>query len=147
MIGLFAHGDPNARTAPACHGVAFFNGTPVDGRGLTEMLHFAAKTLSGIVKIGHSLAMPFKSEQRRMEWKEKYRIHGKKKILMDASEHRISGTTDIKGLIIPASADNHCQIEKRICQCCNGRTFLGSSYFTDPIGSSRKYRNLERLQE
>lgn len=101
----FSNDCENAVTAPACHGVAFFNGTPIDGRGLSDMLNFTAKGLSNVVKFGQNIAMPFKSNQRKLDWQEKYRIHGKKRILLDASEHRIFGTTDIKGLIIPAFAD------------------------------------------
>ncbi len=101
----FGHGDPDPRTGPACHGVAFFNGTRIDGRGLTDLLHASAKFLSDSVKIGHTLAIPFKTLDRQEDWKEKYRVHGSKKILIDASEHRIFGTTNLKGLIIPGFAD------------------------------------------
>lgn len=101
----YAHGDPNARTWSACHGVAFFNGTRIDGRGLSDVLNASAKFMSDSVKLGHSIAIPFKKDERKDDWREKYRIHGKKKILMDADEHRIFGTTNIKGLIIPGAAD------------------------------------------
>lgn len=101
----FSNGDKNAKTGPACHGVSFFNGTRIDGRGLSNGLNATAKLLSVVVKLGHSCAMPFKTSDRKMDWREKYRIQGKKKIMMDASEHRILGTTNLKGLLIPGFAD------------------------------------------
>lgn len=101
----FSHGLPNAKTGGACHGVSFFNGTRIDGRGLSNVLNAIAHFMCILVKLAHRIAMPFKSPKRRKEWKEKYRVQGKKRILMDASEHRIFGTTNLKGLIIPGFAD------------------------------------------
>ena len=34
----FSHGLPNAKTGGACHGVSFFYGTRIDGRGLSNFL-------------------------------------------------------------------------------------------------------------
>jgi len=101
----FAQQDSTACTGHACLGVPFFNGTRIDGRGMNDVLNGAAKLMSGTVKMGHKAAYPFKKEDRKEDWKEKYRVQGNKKILMDASEHRIFGTANIKGLILPSSAD------------------------------------------
>ncbi|MDC3337552.1 neutral/alkaline non-lysosomal ceramidase N-terminal domain-containing protein [Flavobacteriales bacterium] len=101
----FANGFENAKTGQACLGVAFFNGTRIDGRGLSNVLNTTAKLLSSVLKYYHYLSFPFKRKERQLIWKEKYRVQGKKKILMDAHEHRILGTTNIKRLIIPGFAD------------------------------------------
>ncbi|MFT7613868.1 MAG: neutral ceramidase [Parvicellaceae bacterium] len=101
----FSNQDETAHTGHACLGVPFFKGTRIDGRGMNDVLNGAANLMSSTVKIGHKAAYPFKTELRKEDWKEKYRVQGNKKILMDASEQRIFGTANIKGLILPGSAD------------------------------------------
>lgn len=101
----FGNGNKNAKTGQACLGVSFFNGTRIDGRGLSNFLNISAKILCRMIKWYHQLSLPLKKSERQLIIKDKYRIHGKKNILMDAHEHRILGTTNIRGLFIPRFAD------------------------------------------
>ena len=46
----FANGNDDARTSEPCHGVSFFEGTPVDGRGMPAALAVLTRALAGRLK-------------------------------------------------------------------------------------------------
>jgi neutral ceramidase len=109
----FANGRTDARTAPACHGVAFFAGT-TEGPGMPKPVALAATFLSQLVKV-YELGTNFlRKKPRRQAIKQKYKIHGKKAILIEAGERRVLGTSDVKNLIVPAAADDTIRNFKRL---------------------------------
>jgi len=100
----FACGQADARTGPACHGVAFFEGT-VEGPGMPLAIGALARTLIRAQKAYELAAAPFKTKEKAERIYEKYHVHGAKDILIEADERRILGTRDIKNLVVPAWAD------------------------------------------
>jgi neutral ceramidase len=100
----FACGQVDARTGPACHGVAFFEGT-VEGPGMPLAIGALARTLIRGQKAYELAAAPFKTKEKAERIYEKYHVHGPKDILIEADERRILGTRDIKNLVVPAWAD------------------------------------------
>jgi neutral ceramidase len=100
----FSLGQEDARTGPACHGVAFFEGT-VEGPGMPHAVGAFARTLIKAQKAYELAAAPFKPKDKAKRIYEKYEAQGPKDILIEADERRILGTRDIKNLVVPAWAD------------------------------------------
>jgi len=97
----FANGRDDARTGPACLGVGFLKGT-VEGPGAGLWEEKLAIALTQVIKayeIGSSI---FRTRQERQKLFEKFRVQGKKKILIETGERKILGTRDAKNLIIPS---------------------------------------------
>jgi neutral ceramidase len=100
----FSNGQLDARTGPACHGLAFFAGT-VEGPGMPPIVAFVAKGLSKIVK-AYELGTNFlRKKARRTAIRQKYKLHGVKNIIIEAGERRVLGTSNIRKLIVPGFAD------------------------------------------
>jgi neutral ceramidase len=100
----FTNNNPDAKTYLSCHGVAFFKGT-TEGPGMEPPLVFIAKTASLVVKAYDYVRALFLSKDERKKIHEKYRIHGKKHILIETGERKVMGTRNITGLIVPAFVD------------------------------------------
>ena len=100
----FACGQKDARTGPACHGVAFFEGT-VEGPGMPHAVGALARTLIRAQKAYELAAAPFKPKEKADRIYLKYHTQGPKDILIEADDRRILGTRDIKNLVVPAWAD------------------------------------------
>lgn len=100
----FAWDDKDARTGPACHGVAFFEGTK-EGPGMEPVIAALAKTLTRGVKTAEMAKAKLSKPEIAQPILDKYRIQGVKDILVEAGECRILGTKDIKNLVIPNWAD------------------------------------------
>ncbi len=94
----------DARTGPACHGVAFFEGT-VEGPGMPQAVGALARVLCRGQKAYELAAAPFKPKDKAERIYDKYNSQGPKDILVEADERRILGSRDIKNLVIPAWAD------------------------------------------
>ena len=100
----FAWGDKNARTGPACHGVAFFRGTK-EGPGVALAVKYL---LMGVTRGFKHLELarahfqkPEVAEQVRL----KYQVQGNKDIMIESGECRVLGTKNIKALVVPGIAD------------------------------------------
>lgn len=100
----FACGQDDARTGPACHGVAFFEGTK-EGPGMPPAVGALARLLCRGQKAYELAAAPFKPKEKAERIYEKYHTQGPKDILVEADDRRILGTRDIKNLVVPAWAD------------------------------------------
>jgi neutral ceramidase len=100
----FAWDDKDARTGPACHGVAFFSGTK-EGPGMDPVVATLATTLARGIKTAELAKAKLSKPQIAKPILDKYRIQGKKDILVEAGECKILGTKDIKNLVIPNWAD------------------------------------------
>jgi neutral ceramidase len=101
----FADGNLRAWTARPALGVAFFGGTregpgmPPFAKGLSNLLSFGVEMYEKI------LLYPFSTSVIRKEILHKYRVHGKKFILMEPAAKRMMGTSKIGKLVIPAFVD------------------------------------------
>ncbi|MGH7292510.1 MAG: neutral/alkaline non-lysosomal ceramidase N-terminal domain-containing protein, partial [Myxococcota bacterium] len=87
----FANGHDDACTSEPCHGVSFFAGTPVDGRGMPSFLAMLARGTAGRLKKRRlaSLAQLPKADQdyyRRL-----YAAQGPKAILLEAGRKIVLG--------------------------------------------------------
>lgn len=100
----FSNNDPQAKTFLSCHGVAFFKGT-TEGPGMEPPLVLIANFASTVVKGYDYIRGLFLSKDERHKIHEKYRIHGKKKILIETGDRKVLGTRNITGLIVPAVVD------------------------------------------
>lgn len=82
-----AQGRSAAHTAPACHGLAFTCGTPVDGKGAPKW----------VLQLGHSFA--FRRDRRQSkEQRELLAPHGVKKIVINAHNSTFLGRSPEKAL-------------------------------------------------
>jgi len=100
----FAHGEEGARTGPACHGVAFFEGTK-EGPGMAPAVGALARTLTRSIKAYELAAAKFMKKDVAEKIHIKYKAQGPKDILIEAAERKILGTRDIKHLVVPGWAD------------------------------------------
>jgi neutral ceramidase len=100
----FANGRLDARTDSACHGVSFFAGT-VEGPGMAPIVKGLATVAAKVVKAYEFATIAFRKKVARQEIRQKYRIQGKKTILIEAGKRKVLGTSDIKNLIVPGFAD------------------------------------------
>lgn len=97
-------GGQEVYTGPACHGIAFFRGT-AEGPGMSDALGSVAVLLSRTVKSYELFKSRFASDEKRDRILTKYRIHGKKDIMLEAAEGKILGTSNMNKLPIPSIAD------------------------------------------
>lgn len=102
----FANGQQNAHTSPACMGVAFLEGSKMDGPGMHPAIGVLAKGLSLSVK-GYEMskASMVKGDfAREIHWK--YEAQGPKHIALETGARKIFGTRNVKNFIIPGFADD-----------------------------------------
>ncbi|MEM6269418.1 MAG: neutral/alkaline non-lysosomal ceramidase N-terminal domain-containing protein [Bacteroidota bacterium] len=110
---VFTNGVENARTAAACHGVAFFAGTQ-EGPGMVPVIVHAARFMAWWVKQYEKFTVLFQARHQRRRLRHKYAAHGKKVILIEAGERRVLGTAWVKGLVVPGFADPTIRYFKRL---------------------------------
>lgn len=107
----FANGDQQAMTGSSCHGVAFFLGT-TEGPGMAPVVGALAKFLARIIKRYEYLKGAFLSSEERKRIQDKYKVQGKKDILIETGDRKILGTRNVKRLIIPGWADRNIKVFK-----------------------------------
>jgi neutral ceramidase len=108
----FSHGEPDARTGPACHGVAFARGTR-EGPGMPVVLAEVATILSRGLRAWELFAARWMIPERAEQVRTKYRAQGTKDILFEAGERRILGFRNIAKLPLPGWADGGLAAFKR----------------------------------
>jgi neutral ceramidase len=64
-----------------------------------------AKIAARVVKAYELATQPFRKKMRRAEIKLKYRLQGKKDIIIESGARRVLGTSYVKKLIVPGSVD------------------------------------------
>lgn len=101
----FAQGCEDAETDDACHGTAFFHGTPVDGPGMPQGVKQFAEFLSISIKHIELLLTHFKGEPYKSMIRKKYKVQGKKNIIFEPGKGIIYGTRNIKNFFIPGFLD------------------------------------------
>jgi len=100
----FANGKQDAHTGPACLGVGFLKGTK-EGPGMGPWEERMAITFAGAIKAYEIAMSPFLSKTEREKLFDKFKVQGRKKILIETGERKILGTKDLKNLIVPSWAD------------------------------------------
>ena len=101
----FANGQTKAQTDKAALGIAFFAGTVIDGPGMSPALVAVLKVVISGVKHFEKFRANFSGPVYKNIIERKYRVHGKKKILIESNTQRILGTKLIDKLVAPAWAD------------------------------------------
>jgi neutral ceramidase len=101
----FTNGNTHAQTDKAALGIAFFAGTKVDGPGMHPALVGFLKVVITGVKHFEKFRANFSGPEYKKIIERKYRVHGKKKILIESNTQRILGTKLIDKLVAPAWAD------------------------------------------
>jgi neutral ceramidase len=97
-------GGKEAQTGSACLGVSFFEGT-AEGPGVNAGIAGVSRFLSRFMKFYEHVLAVFLSSEKRKKIHAKYKIHGKKDILIETGARKVLGTTDVKNLIVPGWAD------------------------------------------
>jgi neutral ceramidase len=101
----FNQGDPDASTTPACHGLGFLKGTPVDGRGMPHGIIELALSISKSLRSAELAMAKVYDEKKRQQIELKYKSQDPKVILMEPGEGKILGTKDIKNLVLHGFID------------------------------------------
>jgi neutral ceramidase len=97
----FAFGRNDAETTYACHGMAFLNGTPVDGKGAGAFVNVLGISCSTIIKYGEKMIGVLKDEQYRKDVEKKYRLQHPKHIVFETGRGILLGTHMIDKIIFP----------------------------------------------
>jgi neutral ceramidase len=87
----YANGHDDAYTSEPCHGVAFFTGAPVDGRGMPIPLAKIAASMARRVKKQRLAKLETYEPQERRYLERLYAAQGPKDILMESGRKRILG--------------------------------------------------------
>ncbi len=101
----FALGNTKAKTAPPAMGLAFIKGTPVDGKGINDLLaFFAAK----IIKSSRKKILKEAKKQGEESYQFELEIleaHGNKLIVTENGTRRVMGHSDVTKLPVPGFVD------------------------------------------
>ena len=87
----FANGASDASTSEPCHGVAFFAGTPVDGRGLPPALAALSRFIAGVVKRRRLARLAQFPPDEQAYYRRLYAAQGPKAILLEAGRKVVLG--------------------------------------------------------
>lgn len=100
----FTNGDKDAHTGPACLGVAFMKGT-VEGPGMVFPIDLVATIASRVVKAFEYVKALFVNKKERRRIYDKYKVQGKKDIMIESGDRKLLGTYNVSGLIVPSFLD------------------------------------------
>jgi len=100
----FANGRADAQTGNAALGVAFFTGT-YDGPGMHPAVAFFVRKIARVIKFWEKFKAKLGSERYKRIIERKYRVQGKKDILIESNARRILGTKLIDRLFVPGWVD------------------------------------------
>lgn len=100
----FSYGRLGKHTGPAAVGVDMVQGT-VEGPGLPKLIGLVARGISKVGKGVELFGSVFMQGARRAKIRSKYRVHGRKDIMLETSERKVMFTRNIGKLIIPGWVD------------------------------------------
>lgn len=100
----FAQGNPEAFTSEPCHGVAFFQGTRVDGPGMPKPLGWAVKAMADGLKSRRLKKLPTLSPEDQVYYHRLYAAQGAKAILLEAGRKEFLGQP-LTRLMVPGFVD------------------------------------------
>jgi len=87
----FANGNDDARTSEPCHGVSFFAGTPIDGRGMPPVLAWVSKAVARSLKKRRLARLQQLPTADQDYYRRIYAAQGPKAILLEAGRKIILG--------------------------------------------------------
>lgn len=100
----FADGRGDAWTSEPCHGVSFFEGTPVDGRGMPPMLAGLARLIAGFIKRRRLARLDRMPPAERDYYRRLYAAQGTKAILLEAGRKVLLGRP-LAAMLLPDFVD------------------------------------------
>jgi neutral ceramidase len=100
----FANGATDATTSEPCHGVAFFAGTPVDGRGLPPALAALSRFIAGVIKRRRLARLAQLPPDEQAYYRRIYAAQGPKAILLEAGRKVVLGRP-LKAMALPDFVD------------------------------------------
>lgn len=100
----FAGGAADARTSEPCHGVSFFEGTPVDGRGMPPALAAVSRLVAGFLKRRRLARLERMPAAERDYHRRLYAAQGDKAILLEAGRKKLLGRP-LAALALPDFVD------------------------------------------
>lgn len=100
----YSQGETQACTSEPCHGVPFFEGTPVDGLGMPKALALLARGVAYQVKRYRQKHMNTYPPEERAYFQRLYAAQGPKAILMESGRKRILGQS-LGELALPGFVD------------------------------------------
>lgn len=96
----FANGAGDARTSEPCHGVSFFTGTPIDGRGMPPLIAALSRVLAARLKAQRLARLEQLAPDDRDYFRRIYAAQGPKAILLEAGRKTILGKP-LRELFVP----------------------------------------------
>lgn len=100
----FANGAADASTSEPCHGVSFFAGTPVDGRGMPPALAALSRLIAGVIKRRRLARLSQFPQADQEYYRRVYAAQGPKAILLEAGRKTILGRP-LRALALPDFVD------------------------------------------
>jgi len=100
----FAQGNDDARTSEPCHGVSFFAGTPVDGRGMPAIVAGLARIAARRLKRRRLARLAQLPQPEQEYYRRLYAAQGPKAILLEAGRKTILGRA-LSALAVPDFVD------------------------------------------
>jgi len=94
----FTGGKTGCHTAPAAHGVAFFKGTAIDGKGVSDLAGSLLSALSRNLRKSEIKKAKAVSNEQTDKILAKYQAQDPKEILIDGGERRFLGISELKNL-------------------------------------------------
>lgn len=101
----FANGKTDAQTSAATMGVAFFEGTRIDGPGLHPALGFFVKRYARYIRWWEKFKAKFSKPEYKKLIERKYSAQSPKDIMIESNARRVLGTAKLDRLVVPAWAD------------------------------------------
>lgn len=112
----FAAGAGDAYTSEPCHGVSFFEGTPVDGRGMPPALAALSRAIAGFLKRRRLARLGQLPQAERDYYRRLYAAQGAKAILLEAGRKTILGRP-LAAVALPDFVDPSTAELKRQARC------------------------------
>lgn len=102
----YTNGNVDAYTSEPCHGVAFFEGTRIDGPGMPKFLGSGAKIIAGNLKNKRLKNLANYPKDKQAYFKRIYTAQGVKDILMETGAvHKNTLGYDLDKIPLPSFAD------------------------------------------
>jgi neutral ceramidase len=100
----FTNGVTDAKTGLSCHGLAFFKGTK-EGPGMAPPLIAVSALAVEITRAYEYIRALFVSKKEKQRIYDKYKVQGKKKIMVESGARRVLITPNVSKLFVPGALD------------------------------------------
>lgn len=102
---MYSHTAAVQATGPSCVGLSMLGGALMDGPGAAPAVLGMAKAAIRSIKKAELLRTGLRQDEWADAIRLKYRVQGKKDIVLETGDKKLLGTRNVKGLIIPGFTD------------------------------------------